>query len=200
MPWAEPNYSRAKVDAAGEVLSREDAGTASLAEYAEALTVLNNWRSAHSYPLQVLKMTLLTRAKKVNARALIAQRLKRLSSVTVKLSTERNKHMKLSQMQDIGGCRAVMPTVRDVRTLESLIETSVTKNPSNRPERVKTYDYIKNPKVDGYRSIHFVFKYRSSSKHRQVYNGLRIEIQLRSQLQHAWATAVETVSTFTGQL
>jgi hypothetical protein len=32
-----------------------------------------------------------------------------------------------------------------------------------------------------------------------MYNGLRIEIQLRSKLQHAWATAVETVDTFTGQ-
>src|SRR5438270_11039884 len=32
-----------------------------------------------------------------------------------------------------------------------------------------------------------------------IYNGLRIEIQLRSRLQLAWATAVETVSTFTGQ-
>jgi ppGpp synthetase/RelA/SpoT-type nucleotidyltranferase len=200
MAWAKPDYSRGKVDDAGEALSRDPGEPAlSLFEYAEALTVLNNWRSAHSYPLQVLKMTLLTRARKISPRALVAQRLKRLSSIKVKLSAERNRHMKLSQMQDIGGCRAVMPTVRAVRSLERRIEKSVAKNPSRRPEGIKKYDYIAHPKEDGYRSIHFVFKYRTTSKHREVFNGLRIEIQLRSRLQHAWATAVETVSTFTGQ-
>ena len=42
-------------------------------------------------------------------------------------------------------------------------------------------------------------KYRSGSPPHQVWNGHRIEIQLRSALQHIWATAVETVDTFTGQ-
>jgi hypothetical protein len=32
-----------------------------------------------------------------------------------------------------------------------------------------------------------------------IYNDLKIEMQLRSQYQHAWATAVETVGTFIGQ-
>ena len=47
--------------------------------------------------------------------------------------------------------------------------------------------------------VHLVFKYKSSAKRLSVYNDLRIEVQLRTRLQHAWATAVETVSTFTGQ-
>ena len=66
-------------------------------------------------------------------------------------------------------------------------------------EHGKKKDYITNPKSDGYRSIHVIHKYQSPVERRQVYNGLRIEIQLRSKLQHAWATAVETVSTFTSQ-
>ncbi|HKX17736.1 MAG TPA: (p)ppGpp synthetase, partial [bacterium] len=70
-----------------------------------ALEVINNWRSSHSYPLQALKMTLKLRAKRIDSNAIVAQRLKRLSSIATKL--RRNKHMALSQMQDLGGCRAV---------------------------------------------------------------------------------------------
>lgn len=64
---------------------------------------------------------------------------------------------------------------------------------------MSSHDYIRHPKSDGYRSYHLVYRYRSESKKHAVYNGQKIEIQVRSRLQHAWATAVETVSTFTGQ-
>ena len=60
-------------------------------------------------------------------------------------------------------------------------------------------DYIAQPKEDGYRSVHLVYKYRTGSARQTAWNGLRIEIQVRTRLQHAWATAVETVDTFTNQ-
>jgi hypothetical protein len=63
----------------------------------------------------------------------------------------------------------------------------------------KVNDYISAPKKDGYRSYHLVYRYRSVARKHQIYNDLKIEIQLRSRLQHAWATAVETVGTFSGQ-
>jgi len=83
--------------------------------------------------------------------------------------------------------------------LVDLHEKSKAKNPHVRPELLKKYGYISAPKADGYRGIHLVYKYRTGSTAHSVYNGLRIEIQMRSRLQHAWATAVETASTFTGQ-
>jgi hypothetical protein len=43
------------------------------------------------------------------------------------------------------------------------------------------------------------YKYKSTFEKKRVFNDLRIEIQIRSRLQHAWATAVETVSAFTDQ-
>lgn len=58
-------------------------------------------------------------------------------------------------------------------------------------------DYIRNPKRSGYRGVHLIYAYRSDRT--KNYNGLKIEVQLRSKLQHAWATAVETVGTFTRQ-
>lgn len=60
-----------------------------------------------------------------------------------------------------------------------------------RPVRQKCYDYIRNPKPDGYRGIHIVGRYEARAKKNEPWNGQRIEIQLRSQLQHAFATAVE---------
>jgi Region found in RelA / SpoT proteins len=61
-------------------------------------------------------------------------------------------------------------------------------------------DYIANPKTDGYRGVHLIYRYHSRARQYECYNGLQIEVQLRSKLQHAWATAVETASIFTGQV
>jgi len=194
MAWAQPHHPRGRVDAAGDALVSPPH---SPEEVDIALDVINNWRSSHSYPLQALKMTLRTRARKIDRRAVVAQRLKRLSSIAAKL--ERNKNMKLSQMQDIGGCRAVVKGIPQIAKILKRYTTSRAKNPTARAEFVKTYDYIENPKVDGYRSVHLIYKYRSPSRHHKIWNGLRIEIQLRTKLQHAWATAVETVDAFTGQ-
>ena len=47
--------------------------------------------------------------------------------------------------------------------------------------------------------MHLVYKFRTDSTMHSCYNGQRIEIQLRTRLQHYWATAVETYSTFTGE-
>ena len=62
---------------------------------------------------------------------------------------------------------------------------------------MKCHDYIRNPKKDGYRGIHIIGRYDPRLASRDFWHGQRIEIQLRSRLQHAFATAVETVTTFT---
>jgi len=102
-------------------------------------------------------------------------------------------------MQDIGGCRAVMENVAQVRQLQRVFEEACEKNPHRGPLYSKKYDYIAEPKRSGYRGVHLVYRFRSSSAMHKCYNGQRIEIQLRSQRQHSWATAVETYSTFSGE-
>lgn len=42
-----------------------------------------------------------------------------------------------------------------------------------------------------------VYEFKSKSSSYSQYNGMLIEIQLRTRLQHYWATAVETVGIFT---
>ncbi len=146
-------------------------------------------------------MTLKSRAKRVCTSAIVAQRLKRLASIKLKLrlSKEAGNHPSLSQMQDIGGCRAIVDTVAQVREVETLFADASKKNPHRGPQYSKTSDYISSPKSNGYRSVHLVYRFRSDSPEHSCYNGQRIEIQLRSRLQHYWATAVETYSTFSGE-
>lgn len=195
MAWqpVEPKHRRGEVDRAGEQII--DSQT-SIFEYHTALGVVNNWRTAHGWPLNTFQTTLRSRARKLDSDVLIAQRLKRLASIEAKL--KRFPNMKLSQMQDLGGCRAVLRNTSQVLALMVTYVESGEKNP-NRHEFVRGFDYIGEPKLDGYRGVHLVYKYKTAAKKYSAFNGLRIEIQLRSQLQHAWATAVETVDTFTGQ-
>src|SRR5262245_28004573 len=116
MAWSIPQFSRVQVDTAGEELVYlDDLGTFDSEKYDKALAIINNWRSSHSRPLQIMKMTLLRRAQAVHGEALIAQRIKRIPAIRLKLKT--NPGMKLSRMHDIGGCRAVMPFVPQVEQL-----------------------------------------------------------------------------------
>jgi hypothetical protein len=171
------------VDRAGQALV---AGSATDAD----LDVINNWRSSHSFPLNTFQMNLRRKAIGVEPRNLIAQRLKRLTSIKEKLGAST---MKLSQMQDIGGCRAVLRNVAQVRELRAkYLGGGVTH------QLVRPTDYIENPRPSGYRGVHLIYRYQSDRRG-EAYNGLLIEIQVRSQLQHAWATAVETVDVFTSQ-
>jgi hypothetical protein len=187
MNWATLEYSKGQVDAAGRLLA---AGDAAPAEIDAALEVLNNWRAAHSFPLNTIQVGLRRRARREDEHALIAQRLKRVPSILSKL--RRFPQMRLSRMQDIGGCRAVFGTAAEVRAVRLDYARS-----QQQHEFVGEKDYVSTPKSSGYRGIHLIYKY--SSKRTPAHNGRLVEIQLRSRLQHAWATAVETVGTFLQQ-
>lgn len=175
--------SKKAVRRAGESLRLQ--GTNSISAR-EAVETLSCWRSLHTYPINTFQAYLRNKLRKIRSTAIIAQRLKRLPSIVGKL--QRFPDMKLDRMQDIGGMRVVLSRIADVYALhESLVKT---KRAGHVPE-LPPKDYIKSPKADGYRSLHQVFRY--SSKVHPELNGLRIELQLRTQLQHSWATAVETL-------
>ena len=135
-------------------------------------------------------MGLRHKARRVDKNSLVAQRIKRLSSINLKL--RRFDWLSLSEMQDIGGCRAVVSSVRHVDELVDLYKGSSIKH-----KLVHEDDYIRTPKQSGYRGIHLIYRYYSDRK--DTYEDLKIEVQMRSNLQHAWATAVETVGTFIGE-
>ena len=181
--YEELKYTRTQIKRAGKIYISDDA---TKQQKDEALIKINNWRAAHSFPLQVLYV----HVKKVAPEnAVVAQRLKRLYSITQKL--HRFPNMSLTTMQDIGGCRVIVETLDEVYQLVERLRKS-----RMRHGRKEYYDYIKNPKADGYRSFHSVFSY--FSERNPQYNGLFIEVQIRTHIQHLWATAVEMMDTFTG--
>jgi ppGpp synthetase/RelA/SpoT-type nucleotidyltranferase len=133
MPWIEPLFSRAQVNWAGGYYAgfvpwAEDYNPQDddMDKLEKAYEIINNWRSSHSFPLNTFRVTLARNAQKVDRECLVAQRLKRLSSIDTKLSRFRN--MKLSQMQDIGGCRAVVSTVDAVYKLVDIYKKSEIKH------------------------------------------------------------------------
>ncbi|NOQ55933.1 MAG: (p)ppGpp synthetase [Nanohaloarchaea archaeon] len=187
-------FSKSKTDSAGITLCN-DKKSEEDKDY--ALEILSNWRAAHSYPMHIFKKRLKRVSEKIDKNALSAQRLKRVPSIIKKLNRKYGDNkatMKLTQMQDIAGCRVVMSNVKLAKKLyhDYYIKGDL------KHKKVNEKNYISNPKKDGYRSIHLIYRY-NSDKGKKIYNGLLVEVQIRSKLQHIWATAVETVDFFTGQ-
>ena len=197
--WVKREYRNGEIDRAGAALVPWWVGPNSqtTTEIGDAFAVVHNWRTSHAFPLNTFQNGLRKRATRIQSDALISQRLKRFSSLMNKLVRE--PKMKLSQMQDLGGCRAILSNVESVYRVYDLY-TRTDRGELFPRVTPKYNDYIQNPKSDGYRGIHVVDRYSAGDDAHVLWNGYRIEIQLRSQLQHAWATAVETVTTFTRTL
>lgn len=178
-----PAFSRKDVKKAGIILL-DDNNT----ERFWALDVLNNWRACHSYPVNTFQAYLRLKIKthKFN-NFIVVQRIKRTPSIISKL--KRFPEMQLSRMHDIGGLRAILHDCDEIYQIVGDFQDSKFKH-----ELVGIYDYIEEPKESGYRGIHLVYKY--NNRQAPEFTNLRIEIQLRTYLQHAWATAVETMGTF----
>jgi ppGpp synthetase/RelA/SpoT-type nucleotidyltranferase len=69
----------------------------------------------HAFPLNTITMDLRQKVKRVRPGANVVQRLKRARSMLAKL--QKKASMRLTQMQDIGGCRAVVTTIDEVYAL-----------------------------------------------------------------------------------
>ncbi len=117
-------------------------------------------------------MTLRNRAQKLDPEMIGAQRLKRLPSIVKKL--ELFKNMQLSQMQDLGGCRAVVGHIEQV---DHLVKTYKS-NPPPTAKPAKIDDYVTKPKEDGYRSVHLVYKYQRRASSSVSLTGAKTGFQM----------------------
>jgi len=186
--YAQPEFSKNRVDQAG---ARAAQGQAS----DEDIQVIENWRASHAQLLNTFKQILYNRRRKVDAD--IVQRLKRRPTIINKLGRNPAMRVRLSQMQDIAGCRVIFQELDDLYDFKKLMD-----NGSFSHELRYEKDYIKEPKEDGYRGIHQIYSYnveprKARAGNDQPWNGMRVKIQYRTLVQHSWATAVETIGLLT---
>lgn len=173
-------YSRKKIDKAGNALvSSKDPLVVE-----SATKVINDWRSLHLFVLEKLKLAI-TNILCTNKIVPLfsSNRLKRMNSIIYKLDL--NPEMHLGGMHDIGGLRFVLNDMNMLNNTFNVLQQNV---PSEFTIH-KIYNYVEDPKDSGYRSIHIVYKHTSEN---HDYDGLKVELQIRTKLQHNWATAVET--------
>lgn len=156
----------------------------------EALRVARAWREAHLEPMRRVRLSVAGRVRSVARGGISAGRLKRFQSIRRKLKSGR---VSLYQMQDIAGARAIVPSMKHVeRVTEAYLEES------ERFRFIGQNDYISSPKPDGYRSHHVVVRVEGYPE-LTCGNRITAEIQVRTQLQHSWATAVEAVGLVRGE-
>ena len=182
-------YSANRIKKAGKVLMDRDLH--SELSVIEAEDVLTYWRALSSrviYKFQYHLTAILTFGK---IKGIVSHRLKRVPSIIYKLKRF-YPSMQLSTMQDIAGIRVVLTNTDEVYALKHELESK----PSPKFILKGIDDYITFPKYDGYRSLHMNFKFVAELPEEQEIDGINVEIQIRTTLQHIWATTVETTGTF----
>ena len=112
----------------------------------------------------------------VNKKSIVTFCIKCIASIIGKL--KRMPNTKLDRLIDIAGCRCILSNNDQVYRLLNKLRD----NPHIYIK--KEIDYIETPQKEGYRSIHLYVGLSDS-------NDKLVEIQLRNQEQHNWATLVE---------
>lgn len=138
------------------------------------MELLSAFRAEFNVPLTKVVMGLRSAVETAKAPVVVAQRLKRQPRIITKLT--RFPQMDLSRMQDIGGCRAILPDHYAVKRVQRRVERQTSKV-------VSMDDYNEAPKPSGYRAVHMVVER----------DGTLVEMQLRTTWQQEWATLVEDI-------
>lgn len=179
-----PKYTKSRIQSAGKRIVKEK-------NNAEDIQVLENFRASHAYVINTFQMNARRHASSVPNT--VGQRLKRRNTIIDKL--KREPSMPLHAMHDIAGCRIIFETQEDLYKVRNSLRNARFKH--TRVNDIDRYDYIKSPKYTGYRGVHDVYEYCVLKEPSSNWNGLKIELQFRTRVQHAWATAVEVADLLT---
>lgn len=176
----EKEITKKEINRIGERIKKEEITS-------EDYTKISEYRQEHSKVTTLFVNSIKNKKIIKDNKAIISRRLKRMPSIIRKL--KRFEKMKLSSMQDLGGIRVIFEKLEDVITFsKELKEKTYPENSKNNFQITNEKNYIDTPKEDGYRSIHQIYKYNGSKETLKDY---KIELQIRTKLQHQWATAIE---------
>lgn len=156
----------------------------------QTMTILTYWRDSHLVPLNKANKLLNKYIHHIDKTAFIAKRIKRFDSIKRKLN--RFEKMELKNMQDIGGIRLVLSNQKQLNSILKILTNELCFYKDDK--LIKFDNYIQSPKFDGYRSIHLVGVFENED-----HDERKIEFQLRTRLQHSWATTLEIIDIFTQQ-
>ena len=161
-------------------------------ETEEDIKNLKDFRLYHYNALHVWRSTLITKFKKHRIENLMYQRIKRTPSIKLKLE---KMDLTIDKMQDIAGIRIVVDNIDNVYSIGSIIR-SMENSLNFQSQFKKENDYIKKMKDSGYRSYHIIYNWNyKKEQNKQCF----IEIQVRTKVQHSWATAVEVLGFYKKQ-
>lgn len=165
------HVSRNAATKAGVLLSASDELDAASLATAQAWRVQHLEATARCFEA-------LTQCAKHFEGAVVSYRLKRMASILSKLKRQ-SSDFKLGALHDIGGCRLIVGSVREVHEAAQILDALL--------KPWKPIDYIAKPRSSGYRSYHAICKVPVGGIE------YRIEVQIRTRLQHLWATGLEAV-------
>lgn len=174
--------SKTRIDRAGDALARERYRTDD--EYLGADDVVDEYRAQHLAPLTETTAALQVWLDDHGEPYYLAQRLKRKPQILRKLS---RLPVRLSQLQDIGGLRVIVPLNRDVDALLRFLKVQFATQTDVTLRRITDYRERGRDRT-GYRSLHVLLERDSRA----------LELQIRSRIQHAWAENIERTSVIYG--
>lgn len=195
MNYPHPPLPRKAIKRAGKAIA---AGK----ETSTDLKVVDLWRASHGYVINNFQAWFKKHLAKTEIQADFAQRLKRRKTVVEKLKRRHPDGRLLisdvTTMHDFAGCRLIFDTLDDLHQFRQHMHSkTVTQNIKHKLSgKSEKYNYIDHPKPSGYRGIHDVYRHfprphRRGDNSSLPWHGLNVEIQYRTKVQHAWATAVE---------
>lgn len=157
-------WSNTRIDRLGDQLRREEFSVG-------LLTDLDEYRTSFEAAYELVVARLRSLNYSVTGRP--------AKSTTALVDKLQRQHVRLSQVQDIAGCRVVVEDIviqdRALNAIDVYLD-----NPT-------IYDRRDNPS-NGYRAIHAV----------SLVGGRKVEVQIRTELQHLWAEISEKIADTVG--